>query len=60
VAGAQIPGDYILIHVTLPAPRIFKWFLDYGKFMDPWDNLNNTSTTVYMVCDLLTYNEFSF
>jgi len=50
VAGAQIPGDYILFHVTLPAPRILKWFLDYGKFVDPWDNLNSTSTSVFIWC----------
>jgi len=50
VAGAQIPGDYILIRVTLPVPRILKRFLDYGKFMDPWDNLNSTSTTVFICC----------
>jgi hypothetical protein len=39
VAGAQISGDYILIHVTLPVSRIFKWFLDYGKFVDPWNGV---------------------
>ena len=25
----------ILIHVTLPAHRKFKWFLGYGEFVDP-------------------------
>lgn len=50
VAGAQIPGDCILIHVTLPAPRMFKWFLDYGKFVDVWDNVYSTSASVFIWC----------
>ena len=25
-----------LLHVTLLAPRIFRWLLDFGEFVHPW------------------------